>query len=206
MYVHLQRNFIVGVAFGHILILFWKHLPTCLLKTFTMPNYVHMQKSLWQIHDQNYLPRERKIQLRPIIKSTRKQISVGRQIPIYDNLRFRLKTIRDDDGLLLLNSLIDAATAMIAKMIDLHCKNLVNGLKGLNDRKFAIPLMKWNFTHFIPMHNFMHWTNIFYLRKPWGPFPFEVGWAAFGVVYYYKDCLLSQWSITVRPAGPHSWR
>ena len=129
---------------------------TCLLKTFTMPNYVHMQKSLWQIHDQNYLPRERKIQLWPIIKSTRKQISVGRQIPIYYNLRFGLKTIRDDDGLLHLNCQVDAATAMIAKMIDLHCKNLLNGPKGLNDPKFAIPLMKWNFTHFIPMHNFMH--------------------------------------------------
>ena len=131
------------------------HTYSKLLQCQTVYN-VHMQKSLWQIHDQNYLPRERKIQLRPIIKSTRKQISVGRQIPIYDNLRFGFKTIRDDDGLLLLNSLVDAATAMIAKMIDLHCKNLVNGLKGLNDPKFAIPLMKWNFTHFIPMHNFMH--------------------------------------------------
>ena len=115
-----------------------------------------MQKCLWQIHDQNNLPRERKLQSRPIIKYTQKQISVGRQIPIYYNLRFGLKTIRDDDGLLHLNCQVDAATAMIAKMIDLHCKNLLNGPKGLNDPNFAIPLMKWNFTHFIPMHNFMH--------------------------------------------------
>ena len=55
------------------------------------------------------------------LKTTWNQISVGRLMPICNNLHFRFKTIRDDGKLLLflLNFSEDAAKAVIAKMISL---------------------------------------------------------------------------------------